>query len=81
MDNLEREKASKVFNTIWDMTKRYAFIPLDDFLWERFIEESKEHSLEFQQYDRATWKLYRDLFFAVEEYKRAKERERLHGKS
>ena len=39
MDNQEKEKASKVFTAVWDITRRYAFIPLDDFLWERFVEE------------------------------------------
>ena len=27
MDNQEKEKASKVFTAVWDITRRYAFIP------------------------------------------------------
>lgn len=69
MDNQEKEKASKVFNTVWDMTKRYAFIPLDDFRWERFVEEMEQKSQEFKQEDENMWILYRGLMDAVRNYK------------
>lgn len=69
MDNQEKEKASKVFNTVWDITKRYAFIPLNDFLWERFVEEMEQKSQEFKQEDESMWILYRGLMDAVRNYK------------
>ena len=79
MDNQEKEKASKVFTAVWDITRRYAFIPLDDFLWERFVEEMESKSQEFRQVDDQIWHLYRGIIGAVQDYKIAKEKERKNG--
>ena len=49
MYNQEKEKASKVFTAVWDITRRYAFIPLDDFLWERFVEEMNRQLAIYQE--------------------------------
>lgn len=73
MDNEAKEKASKVFSTIWDITKRYCFIPLDDFLWERMIEELKEKQAEFNLMDEATQYLYRRMADAITNYKQRKD--------
>lgn len=73
MDNEAKEKASKVFNTIWDITKRYCFIPLDDFLWERMIEELEEKRMEFVNTDEDTQYLYRRLADAITNYKQRKD--------
>lgn len=81
MDNQEKEKASKVFTAVWDITRRYAFIPLDDFLWERFVEEMESKSQEFRQVDDPIWHLYRGIIVAVQDYKIAKEKERKNGNS
>ena len=77
MDNLEKDKASRVFNTVWDMTKRYCFIPLDDFLWEKFINEVEDNSQKFKQVDEPTWMLYRGIIDSVVHYKETKDNELL----
>ena len=79
MDNQEKEKASKVFTAVWDITRRDAFIPLDDFLWERFVEEMESKSQEFRKVDDPIWHLYRGIIGAVQDYKIAKEKERKNG--
>ena len=61
--------------------RRYAFIPLDDFLWERFVEEMESKSQEFRQVDDPIWHLYRGIIGAVQDYKIAKEKERKNGNS
>ena len=77
MDNLEKDKSSKVFSTVWDMTKRYCFIPLDDILWEKFITEVEDNSQKFKQVDETTWILYRGIIDAVVHYKEMKEKRSL----
>lgn len=81
MDNLEKDKVSKIFSTVWDMTKRYAFIKLDDFLWERFVEEMEQNSQEIKKQDHALWMLYRGMVDSVRNYKEIKEKECKNGPS
>lgn len=81
MDNKEKENVYKVILTAWDIAKRYAFIPLDDFLWERFCEEMEVKSQEFRKMGDSIWQLYRGIMGAIQDYKIAKEKERKNGNS
>lgn len=81
MDNKEKENVYKVILTAWDIAKRYAFIPLDDFLWERFCEEMEAKSQEFRKMGDLIWQLYRGIMGAIQDYKIAKEKERKNGNS
>lgn len=68
MDNNEKESISKIFTAVWDVTKRYGFIPMDDFLWERFVEEITTKSKELRTEDKLHEKLYIGMVLAVQEY-------------
>ncbi len=65
----EKEIIYHIFLDLWDISKRYLFIPLDDFLWERLIEELEAKSQEYKQYGDMVWKLYRALAAALTTYK------------
>ena len=54
----EKEIIYRIFLDLWDISKRYLFIPLDDFLWERLLEELEAKSQEYKQYGDVVWKLY-----------------------
>lgn len=69
MDEEQRKLAEAVFTSAWDITKRYAFIPLDDFLWEWLLKEANEKAAEFKEQDIRAWMLFRGIMGAVQEYK------------
>lgn len=72
----EKKIVYQIFMDCWDMAKRYLFIPLDDFLWERWHDELEEKSQKYRQYDDATWHLYRDIATAIQVYKQRQDRKR-----
>lgn len=76
MDTNEKNKVSKVFNAVWDVTKRYAFIPLDDYLWEMYIAEIFDLEKQFKAVDAPTAKLYADVQDAVTHYMETKKKEK-----
>ena len=65
----EKEIIYRIFLNLWDISKRYLFIPLDDFLWERLLEELEAKSQEYKQYGDVVWKLYRAFAAALTTYK------------
>ena len=79
MDEREKEKVSKVFTGCWKITREFCFIPLDDKLWEKFVNAMTDKSKEFREEDKDIWMLYRGIMGAVQDYKIAKEKERKNG--
>lgn len=65
----EKEVVYHIFLDLWDISKRYLFIPLDDFLWERLIEEIETKSQEYRQHGDAIWHLYRGIAYEIQKYK------------
>lgn len=70
----EKEIVYHIFLDLWDISKRYLFIPLDDFLWERLVEELEEKSQKYKQYGDATWNLYRGIAAGITLYKESREK-------
>lgn len=65
----EKEIIYRIFLDLWDISKRYLFISLDDFLWERLLEELEVKSQEYKRYGDVVWKLYRAFAAALITYK------------
>lgn len=65
----ESEIIKELFKDIYNLQIRYMFIWLDDFLWERFIEEKDQLSDKYKQYGDDIWRLCRGMLTSLEEYK------------
>lgn len=74
-DMKEKEIIYHIFLDLWDISKRYLLIPLDDFLWERLVEELEEKSQKYKQYGDATWNLYRGIASEIQKYKEQKQKQ------
>lgn len=64
----------EIISDCWDMAKRYCFIPLDGFLWEMWINETKEKSDKYKGTSDELWQLYREIIQAIIHYKESKDR-------
>lgn len=71
----EKKIVYQIISDCWDMAKRYCFIPLNDFLWERWHDEMEEKSRNYRKYDDTTWHLYRDIIGAIQQYKQRRQEE------
>ena len=60
---------------IWELTKKYVFIPLDEDGWEQFIKEGGEVSRKYRPYNSALVHLFNNIFNAIADYKSAKDKE------
>jgi hypothetical protein len=65
----EQEAIYDVIKDINDLRKRYIGVWLDDFLWERFLEEQETLSDKYKNYGQDIWLLFRKMVTALNEYK------------
>ena len=72
----EKKSVYQVFLDCWDVSKRYLFISLDDFLWERLVEELEEKSQKYKGINDNIWRLYRDIALAIQNYKERRDKKR-----
>lgn len=60
---------------IWELTKKYVFIPLDEDGWEQFIKEGGAVSRKYRPYNSELVHLFNNIFNAIADYKSAKDKE------
>lgn len=72
----EKKIVYQIILDIWDLTKKYVFRPLDDNEWNRFIYEANKLSNKYKKNDEKTKRLFSDIYFAIERYKVARDKEK-----
>lgn len=58
----------QVFTDVWRLARKYGFHRLTDSEWETFCGRGEELLERYQEYGPEVETLYRDLFWAVQEY-------------
>jgi len=65
----EKEIIYHIFLDLWDISKRYLFIPLNDLLWDELIDENAKNTMKYKQYGEAVCELYKKISAAIITYK------------
>lgn len=71
----EKKIVYQIILDIWDLAKKFVFQPLDDNAWNRFIYEANKVSNKYKKHDEKTQRLFSDIYFAIEKYKTAMDKE------
>lgn len=72
----EKKIIYQIILDIWDLTKKYVFQPLNDDGWEQLSNEANVISNKYREYGDSIRLLFSDLYFAVEKYKAARDKEK-----
>lgn len=71
----EQEVIYQIIKDINDLRIRYISVWLDDFLWERLIEEQKNLSAKYKQFGDNIHKFYCSMAASLVEYKERQQKE------
>lgn len=71
----EKEVVKKLFADIYNLHTRYLYVWMDDFLWERLIDEQRELSIKYEQYGNGIHDLCCRMILSLVEYKSSQQKE------
>ncbi|MBR1853401.1 MAG: hypothetical protein IJ794_09720 [Lachnospiraceae bacterium] len=71
----DQEIVYEIIKDINDLRKRYLGVWLDDFLWERLIDEQKQLSVKYKAYGDNAHNLYCRMAAALVGYKEQQQKE------
>lgn len=69
----EKDIIKNLFTDLYDLQKRYFYIPLSDFLWEHLAREMEEIRDKYKIHGESIDRLCRDMIGALTAYKERKE--------
>ena len=65
----EKEIIKNIFADIYDVQKRYLYIPLDDYLWGHFVRELEEIQTKYKSHGAKIDRFCRDMIAVLTNYK------------
>lgn len=68
----ERTILEEFNKDLYDLQKRYLYIPLNDYLWEHFLREQTEIRDKYKQYGGKIDKFVRSVLVSLAEFKEGK---------
>ena len=68
----ERTILEEFNKDLYDLQKRYLYIPLNDYLWEHFIREQGEIRNKYKQYGGKIDRFVRTILFGLTQFKEGK---------